>query len=68
MLTLLRKLFSRLLWKPAFGTLAAVGVTAVLALYLYVHDADFETSLDALEKLVEKMENGDMRQEESLKA
>jgi len=30
--------------------------------------ADFETSLDALEKLVEKMEHGDMSLEESLKA
>ena len=30
--------------------------------------ADFETSLDALEKLVEKMEHGDMSLEESLAA
>ncbi|SJZ73588.1 exodeoxyribonuclease VII small subunit [Novilysobacter spongiicola] len=30
--------------------------------------ADFETSLDALEQLVEKMEHGDMTLEESLAA
>lgn len=30
--------------------------------------ADFETSLDALEQLVEKMEHGDMSLEESLAA
>ena len=30
--------------------------------------ADFETSLDALEKLVDKMEHGDMSLEESLAA
>lgn len=41
----LRNFFSRLLWKPAFGLLAAVGVTAIWALYLFVHDdADFATS------------------------